>query len=74
MASVMFDEETRRKLSLVSAQEGVWSDLFEDEQKRDLKRLNTDTLRTEEEEARRSTLEGLQALATFIDARAGPAG
>ena len=67
----MFDEDTRRKLSLVSAQDEVWSDLYGDRQMGDLERLAADTLETAEVEARRSTIEGLQALAKILDARAG---
>jgi hypothetical protein len=69
MASVMFDEDTRRKLCLVSAEEGVWSELYADRQHRDS--IVSDKLESLEMEARRSTLEGLQALSKFIGA--GPA-
>ena len=69
VASVMFDEDTRRKLSLVSAPEEVWSDLYADRYQDDS--ITSDILGTLEVEERRSTIEGLQALKTFIDA--GPA-
>ena len=69
VASVMFDEDTRRKLSLVSSQEEVWSDLYKD---RHHDSITSETLDTVEEEGRRSMIEGLQALENFIDP--GPAG
>lgn len=66
MASVMFDEDTRQKLSLVSAEEGVWSQLYADRQHHDS--IVSDKLDSLEMEARRSTIEGLQALAKFTGA------
>lgn len=66
----MLDEVTASKIRLVSTQEEAWSELYVDGQDRDS--ITTDTLGTLESEAHRSTIEGLQALAKFIDA--GPAG
>lgn len=62
----MFDEDTRRKLSLVSAQEEVWSDLYTDRYQDNS--ITSETLETLEVEERRSTIEGLQALGNFIGA------
>ena len=69
VASVMFDEDTRRKLSLVGSQEEVWSDLYADRQHDS---ITSETLDTLEEEGRRSTIEGLHSLQKIIDS--GPAG
>jgi hypothetical protein len=71
VASMMFDEDTRRKLSLVSAEEEVWSALHDQDAQGKSDPAGTTRYQpplpvTCESEERRSTIEGLQSIARFV--------